>query len=227
MNKKILVVAAHPDDELIGVGATAAGHAAQGDEVRCVILGEGQTSRFDSREAVSMEVLDSLHHDTLQAAEIIGYTEVSFADFPDNRFDRVDLLDIVKYVEKIKEAYKPDIIYTHHAGDLNIDHQLTFKAVLTATRPVGGCTVKEIYTFPTLSSTEWNFTCEAPFQPNVFVDAEPYMEQKLRAMSCYKSELCDFPHPRSIKGLELQAQSFGSMVGKMYAEAFMLIRSVK
>lgn len=227
MNKRILVVAAHPDDEIIGVGATVAKHALQGDEVRCIILGEGQTSRFDNREDVPKEVLDNLHNDTLEAAKIIGYTKVSFADFPDNRFDQLDLLDIVKYIERVEDEFKPEVIYTHHGGDLNIDHQLTYKAVLTAARPVGTYTVKEIYSFSTLSSTEWNFTYDNQFKPNFFVDVEKYLDKKVDALKCYSSELCNFPHPRSIKGIELQAQSFGSIVGRNYAEAFMVIRMVK
>lgn len=226
MNKKILVVAAHPDDEIIGVGAAAARHASQGDEVRCIILGEGQTSRFDNREEVLTEVLDSLHNDTLKAAKIIGYTKVSFANFPDNRFDQLDLLDIVKYIEKAIEEFKPEIIYTHHVGDLNIDHQMTNKAVLTAARPIGSYTVKEIYAFETLSSTEWDFSYKMPFTPNVFVDVTETFENKLQAMKCYKSELCTAPHPRSLEIMEASAKKWGSVIGRQYAEAFMLVRGI-
>lgn len=223
---KILVVAAHPDDEILGVGATVARHVKQGDEVRCIILGEGQTSRWNNREEASKEIVKELHEDTLKAAKILGYSKVYFADFPDNRFDSVDLLDIVKYIENIKMEFTPDIIYTHHGGDLNVDHQLTYKAVLTATRPVNNCPVKELYTFETLSSTEWDFSYTNMFKPNVFIDIKKFFDIKIEAMKCYETELCEFPHPRSLKGMECYANKWGSVVEKNYVEAFQLIRKV-
>lgn len=223
---KILVVAAHPDDEILGVGATVAKRIKNGDTVKAIILGEGQTSRGEKRTYVSSEIVDELHKDTLRAAKCVGYKEVFFANFPDNRFDSVDLLDIVKYIEKINKEFKPDIVYTHHGGDLNIDHQITYKAVLTANRPVNDYFVKEIYTFETLSSTEWNFAYDSVFTPNVFEDVSEFMQCKYEAMKCYNTELCDFPHPRSLKGMEVTAQKWGSVVGKQYVEPFTLIRKV-
>ena len=135
--KTVLIVAAHPDDEILGVGATAARHAAQGDAVYALILGEGQTSRGTHREDTEKEVVDVLHQNTLESAKAIGFRDVFFADFPDNRFDEVDLLDIVKAVEEKIRALQPQIVYTHYSGDLNVDHQYTARAVLTATRPIG------------------------------------------------------------------------------------------
>ena len=135
--KTVLIVAAHPDDEILGVGATAARHAAQGDAVYALILGEGQTSRGTHREDVEKEVVDALHQNTLESAQAIGFRDVFFADFPDNRFDEVDLLDIVKAVEEKIRALQPQIVYTHYSGDLNVDHQYTARAALTAARPVG------------------------------------------------------------------------------------------
>ena len=223
----VLIIAAHPDDEILGVGATAAKRAAQGDRVGAVILGEGQTSRWEKREEAPKEILEKLHTDTIQAAQIIGYERVNFADFPDNRFDHVDLLDVVKYVEKVIQEFSPEVIYTHHAGDLNIDHQITYKAVLTAARPVGDYSVKEIYTFETLSSTQWEFSYQNPFCPNVFEEVECFMEKKLDAMKCYRSELCDFPHPRSLEGMRVAARKYGSVISRPYAEAFMAVRIIK
>ena len=196
--RTILVVAAHPDDEILGVGGTAAKHAACGDEVYAIILGEGQTSRGDKREDISQDVVKELHKNTMKSAKAIGYKDVFFADFPDNRFDQVDLLDIVKVVEKKARELRPEVIYTHYSGDLNIDHQYTARAVLTATRPIGDYPVKEIYAFETLSSTEWNFdySAQPAFCPNVYVDITEYYHKKEEAMNCYVSELCEFPHPQ-------------------------------
>lgn len=223
--KNVLVVAAHPDDEILGVGATAAKHVQAGDCVNCVILGEGQASRWN-KDQVPAEILSQLHADTLDAARIIGYHDVSFADFPDNRFDSIDLLDIVKFIEKIIFSFRPNIVYTHHGGDLNIDHQITFQAVLTATRPLPGRCVNQLLTFETLSSTEWAFGQAHPFCPNVFIDVEKQMAQKLEAMRKYRTELAAFPHPRSPEGIQLQAQKWGCTVGKHAVEAFMLIRKL-
>lgn len=222
----ILVVAAHPDDEILGVGGSVARHVANGDKVYAIILGEGQTSRGEHREDISKEVVESLHKNTMESAKAVGYSDIFFADFPDNRFDQVDLLDIVKAVEhKIREL-KPDIIYTHYSGDLNIDHQYTARAVLTATRPIGDYCVKEVYAFETLSSSEWNFdySAQPAFCPNVFVDITDYYDKKEQAMNCYVSELCEFPHPRSLTGMDVLSRTRGMAAGMQRAEAFMLVR---
>lgn len=226
--RTILVVAAHPDDEILGVGGTAAKHAACGDEVYAIILGEGQTSRGDKREDISQDVVKELHKNTMKSAKAIGYKDVFFADFPDNRFDQVDLLDIVKVVEKKVRELRPEVIYTHYSGDLNIDHQYTARAVLTATRPIGDYPVKEIYAFETLSSTEWNFdySAQPAFCPNVYVDITEYYHKKEEAMNCYVSELCEFPHPRSLEGMDVLSKTRGMTVGIQRAEAFMLIRKI-
>lgn len=224
--KTVLIVAAHPDDEILGVGATAARHAAEGDAVYAMILGEGQTSRGSHREDTDRETVELLHKNTLESAKAIGFRDVFFADFPDNRFDEVDLLDIVKVVEERIRDLKPQIVYTHYSGDLNVDHQYTARAVLTATRPIGDYCVEEIYAFETLSSSEWNFdhTLQAAFRPNVFVDITDYYVQKESAMKCYVSELCEFPHPRSLTGMDVLSKTRGMAAGMQRAEAFMLIR---
>ncbi len=224
---KVLIVAAHPDDEILGVGATVAKRATQGDTVRALILGEGQTSRWESRGEAPEGAVTDLHRHTLAAAACIGYEQVSFADFPDNRFDHVDLLDLVKHVEGVIREFSPEVLYTHHGGDLNIDHQRTSQAVLTAARPIGNSPVKEIYAFETLSSTEWNFSYTQPFCPSVFEAVEPFMQTKLDAMRCYGSELCEFPHPRSLEGIQISARKYGSIIGREFAEAFMLLRMIK
>lgn len=221
---KILVIVAHPDDEILGLGATIKKFSQEGHEINCIILGEGITSR-EEREYENK--IKNLHANTFKAAREIGYQQVIFSNLPDNRFDRIDLLDIIKEIEKYIEILKPDIIYTHHEGDLNIDHRKTYEAVLTACRPIGEYSVKEIYTFETPSSTEWNFsTLGTEFVPNVFVDINHTFQDKLKAMSYYTSEIRDYPHPRSLEALEIIAKRWGTVVGKHYVEAFKLIRKI-
>ncbi|MCJ7656088.1 MAG: PIG-L family deacetylase [Dehalococcoidia bacterium] len=228
MSKLILVIAAHPDDEVLGCGATIAKHALEGDKVCCLILGEGITSRYDQRGDASRKKLKQLKSEAKQATQILGVKKISFRDFPDNRFDSVPLLDIVKVVEDFVSKLQPDVIYTHHGGDLNIDHQIVHRAVLTAARPLENCPVKEIYTFEVPSSTEWAFQqFEPAFHPNVFVDITETLEIKVQALQIYESEARPFPHPRSPEALRAIARRWGSVVGLEAAEAFQLVRSIR
>ncbi len=225
----ILVVAAHPDDEILGVGGTIARHTASGVKVCSLIVGEGLTSRFALREDAGAEILERLHGKTMKAAAALGIGEVWVENFADNRFDSVDLLDIVKAVEKRINQLQPTVIYTHHGGDLNVDHQRTYQAVLTATRPMQGQPVKEIYTFETVSSTEWNFTYgDQQFSPNVFIRlTDRQFERKLAAMKEYETELCEYPHPRSLEMLKAVALRWGGVTGGRYVEAFETVRVIR
>jgi len=224
--KKVLAVVAHPDDEVLGCGGVMARLSQQGHEVYSMILGEGLTARDNERVfSKSKSALNELKKNILDANKIINVKEVFTEDFPDNRFDSVDLLDIVKSVEKVCDKVKPDVIFTHYWNDLNIDHQITCKAVITATRPMQEQTVEEIYSFEVPSSTEWNFPLS--FSPNVFFDIAGTIDLKLEAMSKYVSELRDFPHPRSLEAIKLNAKNWGVKVGMNYAEAFSLVRSIR
>ena len=221
---KILVVAAHPDDEVLGCGGTIARHVSEGDEVYCLILGDGITARdLDKKEATVQ--LKQLKEHAKKSAKILGIKEIYFNGYKDLYFDTIPLLEIVKCVEKYKTQIQPDIIYTHHYGDLNIDHQITFKAVLTATRPMDKETVKTIYSFEVPSSTEWTFNNS--FKPNVFVDVEGMMDKKNKAFHCYKTETRLFPHPRSFVNLIFTASKWGSLVNLQSVEAFELIREIR
>jgi LmbE family N-acetylglucosaminyl deacetylase len=224
----VLVVAAHPDDEVLGCGATIARLAREGASVHIAILGEGITSRYaDATEADPAE-LESLHKRAHDVAKLLDAKGLSLHKLPDNRFDTVPLLEVVKTVESLVVKHKPEVIYTHHGGDLNVDHQITFRAVLTATRPVPGQTVREILAFEVPSSTEWGFQgLEPVFRPNVFTDITGTLELKLRAMERYESEAREFPHPRSRQALEAIARRWGSVAGFAAAEAFELIRSLR
>ncbi len=226
MSKKILIVAAHPDDEVLGCFGTVARLIKEGYEAYTLILGEGKTSRDESRIVENKkDELEVLNQEIVEANRIIGIKKVFIETFPDNRFDSVDLLDIIKAISKVKEEINPDIIFTHYEHDLNVDHQITYKAVITATRPMVDECVKEIYSFEILSSTEWNYPLS--FSPDTYFDISNTIDLKLDAMKKYDSELCSYPHPRSLEGIELNAKYQGMRVGKEYVEAFKVIRNIK
>jgi LmbE family N-acetylglucosaminyl deacetylase len=226
MAKKMLIVAAHPDDEILGCGGTIARLVKGGYEAYTMILGEGITSRDETRvRKKRKEEISQLKKQVHEANKIIGIKEVFIYDLPDNRFDSVPLLDIVKLIEKVKNKLKPDILFTHYEKDLNIDHQLTYHAVMTAARPLPGETVKEIYSFEVLSATEWKFPLT--FSPDCFFDITATIDIKTKAMEIYQSELRAYPHPRSLKGLRLNAENWGMKVGIAYAEAFKTVRVLK
>lgn len=224
--KSVLVVAAHPDDEILGEGGTICRLSYEGVACHALILGEGLTARKMSRAETQKDELERLKNDTINASKKVGYLSVDFLDLPDNRFDSLDLLDIIKKISTYIDKYRPDTIFTHHHGDLNIDHRCTCEAVLTACRPVGTYFVKRIYAFETPSSTEWNYTYGEPFIPNVFFDVTATMDKKIEGMLCYQSESAAYPHPRSTESLQALASYRGSNVGVRKAEAFMLLREI-
>jgi LmbE family N-acetylglucosaminyl deacetylase len=228
LKKNILIVAAHPDDEVLGCGGTIRRLSDEGSNVYIAILGEGITSRYSKREHVKKEKIDLLKAATNKVASKLGVKDVFMFDFPDNRFDTVALLDIVKKVEDIIEKIKPSIVFTHHGSDLNIDHQVTHRAVLTSTRPMSKNVVKEIYMFEIPSSTEWAFGQFNPvFCPDVFYDISGTLEIKIRAMQIYESEIRQFPHPRSPEALTAVASRWGTVAGIQSAEAFKLLRLIR
>jgi LmbE family N-acetylglucosaminyl deacetylase len=226
--KRILVVAAHPDDEVLGCGATIAKHNGAGDEVHVVILAEGATSRDEKRDrAQRQSELTKLGISAKKANDIIGSFAMILHDFPDNRMDSIDLLDIVKVVEQHLERIKPEIVYTHHAGDLNIDHQLIHQAVVTACRPQPFQSVKTLLFFEIPSSTEWQPSgSSVPFLPNWFVDVSATLAVKLKALQEYESEIRVWPHSRSIESIEYLARWRGGCVGVEAAEAFVVGRNL-
>jgi LmbE family N-acetylglucosaminyl deacetylase len=225
---RILVVAAHPDDEVLGCGGTIARLAREGHEVRVAILAEGMTSRSPEREQADPKQVRHLHQQARRAADKLHAREVVVRKLPDNRLDTVPLLEVVKLVEELIEKFKPEVIYTHHPGDLNVDHGIVHRAVVTATRPMPGQRVREIFAFEVASSTEWAFhRLEPSFRPNVFVDITETLETKISALACYDTETRKFPHPRSPEALRAMAARWGSVAGFQAAEAFELIRSLR
>ena len=230
IEQKILVVVAHPDDELLGLGGTL-NHLVQDNkcQVHVVILGEGITSRSLERNTSDwVKELEEHKRNISDAKKLIGYQTLSTFDLPDNRFDSTPLLDIIKIIEGEKAKFQPDIVFTHHGGDLNIDHQRTFEAVMTACRPMEDECVKAIITFETPSGTEWRASSDPRhFVPNFFVELQSkHLQAKVDAMECYAYEKRSFPHPRSSQGLRILAGYRGISVGKKYVEAFQIIRHI-
>jgi LmbE family N-acetylglucosaminyl deacetylase len=224
----ILVVAAHPDDEVLGCGGTVARLAREGHKVRIAILGEGITARYPERRQADTGLMAALRQASRQVAQLLGSADLVQHELPDNRFDTVPLLEVVKIVENLIRDFAPEVIYTHHGGDLNIDHRIVHQAVLTAARPLPGQMVREIYAFEVSSSTEWAFYGLEPFfRANVLVDISGTLDLKLQALSLYETEARPFPHPRSPEALRALARRWGSVAGCQAAEAFALIRAVR
>lgn len=226
MKRTVLVVAAHPDDEVLGCGAAMARHALRGDKVHVHILAEGLTSREGTRDrSKHADGLSELAAAAHKAHSILGVSSTTLHAWPDNRMDTVPLLDVVKTVEAAIARHRPDIIYTHHGGDLNIDHRVTQQAVETACRPLPGAGLESLLFFEVPSSTEWRTSGpEAAFAPDWFLDASETLPLKLKALKAYASEMRPWPHPRSLQAVEHLARWRGASAGWKAAEAFMLGR---
>jgi len=222
MNKTVLVVAAHSDDEALGCAGTIAKHVAAGDAVHVIYMADGVSSRDVSGAEVNQRWTLAQ-----QACEILGVFSTKSFNFPDNKMDSIPLLDIVQAIEAEIKKTHPEIIYTHHIGDLNVDHQITHKALLVACRPQPGSSVKEVYSFEVLSSTEWQTPGVNVFCPNVYVDITEFIEIKKKVLSVYSEEMRQPPHTRSIENALRLCELRGSAVGIKSAEAFMCIREIK
>lgn len=221
---KVLIIAAHPDDEVLGCGGTIAKHVAAGDEVRIHILAEGATSRSPLRDREAhAEKLTSLSQSAANAAMILG-ARTFLHGLPDNRLDSLQLLDVIKLVEDVVFSYRPEVIYTHHSSDVNIDHQVIHRAVVTACRPLPGQSVRTLLFFEIPSSTEWQ--TPTAFLPNWFVPIDETLNRKVEALESYGSELREFPHPRSISAVKALAAWRGASIGVNAAEAFVLGRLI-
>ena len=230
----ILVIVAHPDDEVLGMGGTIAKHTFNGDKVHVVYLTTGITSRRNSGhsnkstydvsikdEKLMDKEIKELQKDALKSNKILGVKDSIFYNFPDNELDSISRLKIIKVIEKEIQKIKPDVVYTNHYGDLNIDHKLVYESCLTACRPVNKKN-PALFSFGVISSMEWNYPIS--FNPNYFVNISKNISTKIRAMKAYRNELKKFPHPRSIENIEFTAKKWGTVCGKNYAEAFEIIR---
>lgn len=218
----VYVVAAHPDDEVLGSGGTIARHVADGDAVHVLVMSEGASSRY--ADHMVPELARSAH----DAAEVLGVASLETATWPDQRMDAVPIIELTQFIEERFRLHPPDILYTHFPHDVNADHGVVARAAWTAGRIYAQPRLREIYAFQTPSSTEWAWPLsEARFQPNHFVSIHDHLETKLQAMACYRSELRPDPHPRSLESLRRDAQHWGGVIGANAAEAFVTLRSVR
>jgi LmbE family N-acetylglucosaminyl deacetylase len=224
----MLVLAAHPDDEVLGCGGTIARLSDAGETVHVVIAAEGATSRDQTRDrGARAGDLSALGEAAREAGRILGARSVELLDLPDNRMDSLDRLDVVKIVEGLVARWAPRTVFTHHAGDVNVDHRRLHEAAVTACRPQPGHSVRRLLFFEVSSSTEWQPPGSAPpFLPNVFVDISASLARKLDALRAYDVEMRPWPHARSVDGVEHLARWRGSTVGVAAAEAFMLGREI-
>tara|TARA_B100000795_G_C22799213_1_gene440928 strand:- start:1123 stop:1806 length:684 start_codon:yes stop_codon:yes gene_type:complete len=223
-NNSVLVVAAHPDDEAIGCFGTLLKHHKFGDKINIIFLTDGVSSRGTSEKLKAER-----KKNCLKVLRIIGLKNknVFFLDYPDNMMDTVPLLDVVKDIEKIKQKIKPNILYTHFSNDLNIDHRVAYQAAVTASRPTTNETVKKIFCFEVLSSTEWSDKNKQIFSPNYFVDISKFIHKKLKALKIYDKEIKKSPNARSLENIKNLASIRGSAIGTYHAEAFFIERIQK
>ena len=216
--KKVLIVAAHPDDEVLGCGGTIYKLGSEGHDVSVLFLSDGVASRIPNK--LDKEI-NRRKKSAIKSCKILKVKNCFFENLADNAFDTESLLNIIKLIEKYIDKLKPEIIFTHSNSDLNVDHQVTNQSVVTACRPQKNLSVKELYFFEILSSTEWNFSdSEKHFKPNYFIDISKCINKKIAALKKYEKEIRKWPHPRSLEGARILSRYRGMASNMNYAEAF-------
>lgn len=225
MNDAVAVIAAHPDDEVLGCGGTIARMARSGRPVHVLLIADGVSSRDGVVPGNELAVRNDAAE---RACKILGCDSIQLLGLPDNRLDGLDLLDVVKSIESFLHRHKPTTVFTHHAGDVNIDHRVVHDAVIACCRPLPGHFVRELLFFEVPSSTEWRPPGSSyVFEPNWFVDVSDVLDLKLKALEAYRDEMRAFPHPRSVVAVEALARWRGACAGLAAAEAFVLGRKVR
>jgi LmbE family N-acetylglucosaminyl deacetylase len=220
--KKILVVAAHPDDEILGVGGTISKLTKQGKQVDVLIFTDGSSSQYFDNNII----LEDKFIEAKIANNVVGAKLLKRADFPDMRLDTVAHIDKNIVLTKIISEGEYDTIFVQNVSDINRDHRELYESTVVACRPYPNQKVKYLLSYYVNSSTEWgNILLDKPFKPNVFIDISNTISLKLEAMKHYKTELRTYPHPRSIEAINNTSKYFGNTVGVEYAEAFKLIFS--
>lgn len=224
--KKVLVISAHPDDEVLGAGGTIAKLSANGVECHLLIVTDGSSSQYRDSHKLA-EIIEAKKRETKNCADILGIKSIHYGGLPDMKLDVVPHVDINQAIEKVIDELQPNTVFTHFWGDVNMDHQNVYKSTLVAVRPVMGQVVKELYCYRVPSSTEWTPNKEdTMFMPNYFVDTHQYAEQKYKAFACYATELREYPHPRSVQYLRETDKTAGLRVGLLAVEEFVMLRKI-
>ena len=224
--KRILVIAAHPDDEVLGMGGTIAKLVKAGCVVDILIVTDGSSSQYHDSDHLA-EIIETKKKETRNCADILGARNIYYGELPDMKLDATPHIRINQVIEDVIDKVQPDTVFTHFWGDVNRDHQEVFKSTLVAVRPVMGQVVKEVYCYRVPSSTEWTPNkADTMFMPNYFVEIEQYAEQKYKAFACYTTELRDYPHPRSVQYLRETDKAAGLRVGMLAAEEFVMLRKL-
>ena len=222
--QRVLVVAAHPDDEVLGAGATVARLVSEGRQVFSLVVGEGEASRFEDRSSELCERLRNLSEQAHRAHNVLGDELLPLGSLPDNSMDAIPLLHIVKEIEGVVAELRPNWVFTHSPHDVNIDHKCVHEAALAACRPLASSSVDMVACFPVLSSSEWRGGHVSTFAPNLFFDVSEHAHLKIEALREYHSEIREPPHPRSLDIAEAQMMLWGSTIGVKMAEAFSIVR---
>tara|TARA_B100000963_G_C22638321_1_gene678889 strand:- start:1380 stop:2063 length:684 start_codon:yes stop_codon:yes gene_type:complete len=227
MKKNILVLAAHPDDEILGCGGTIAKYVSQGYFVHVAFISDGVFSRQGDADELAKE-LELRRSAARSALSALGVSSISFGEFPDNRLDTVATIEVAQVIEALITEYQPNIVLTHHFGDVNVDHKMVHEATVVACRPQPNFCVKSILCYEVASSTEWQLSGKLQdFCPNYFVDISSFLDQKIRSLRHYEFEMRASPHPRSIESIKHLAHWRGATVGVDSAEAFMVGRMIE
>lgn len=224
----VLVIAPHPDDEVLGVGGTIARHASRGDRVFvCVVTSCYQPHDREDLPSYSEDEITQRRAETLEAGQILGVAEFQFCELPNNTLDQLPHMTLNRHIDRCLGRFNPEVVYVPHRGDVHIAHRLIYEACLVAVRPVPETSVRRVLAYEVPSSTEWGGALLGhPFTPIVYVDMEDHLERKLMALKAYCSEARDYPHARSPEAVRLHALKRGSEVGLRAAEAFMMIREL-
>lgn len=224
--KNVLLIAAHPDDEVLGMGGTIAKLVKEGKAVNVLIVTDGSSSQYRDSDHLA-EIIEAKKKETRKCADVLGVRDIYYGGLPDMKLDCTPHIDINQAIERVIDKVQPDTVFTHFWGDVNMDHQNVYKSTLVTVRPVLGQVVKELYCYKVPSSTEWTPNkADTMFMPNYFVDIEQYAEQKYKAFACYSTELRDYPHPRSVRYLRESDKAAGLRVGVLAAEEFVMLRKL-
>ncbi|MBM7560898.1 PIG-L deacetylase family protein [Fusibacter tunisiensis] len=218
---KVLVVAPHADDEVLGVGGTIAKYVDEGHEVYVCVMTTGHPSMFPQ------EVLDKLRNEAIEAHKFLGINQTYFLDLPAVMLSEVPKHEVNKKINGVIDEVQPDVVFIPHFGDMHLDHYIVSQAAMVGVRPIKNHRILEVYSYETLSETEWNIPhVTNVFMPNTYIDITGYLDKKKTAMEHFTTQLTEFPHPRSIEAIVSLAKLRGSTIGVKAAEAFCLIRKI-